>query len=69
MTIDKRGFNSLTKYKGGVVKSDHMKVEMEANLIFHKETKHERFTVFNVKNKQCQEKYLDYTSKTDMFTK
>ena len=49
MTIDKRGFNSLTKYKGGVVKSDHMKVEMEANLIFHKETKHERFTVFNVK--------------------
>ena len=42
---------------------------MEANLVFHKEQKHERFTVLNVKNKECQQKFLDYTTKTDIFTK
>ena len=42
---------------------------MEANLVFHKEQKHERFTVFNVKNKECQQIFLDYTTKTDIFTK
>ena len=42
MTIDKSGINSLTRYRGGIVRSDHMKVEMEANLVFHKEQKHER---------------------------
>ena len=42
MTIDADGYNSLTKYKDTVVKSDHMKMEMEANLIFHKEEQHER---------------------------
>ena len=45
MTIDKSGLNSLIKYKGGIVRSDHM----EANLVFHKEQKHERLSVFNVK--------------------
>ena len=69
MKIDKHGLNSLTRYKGKVVKSDHMKVELEANLVFHKEKNHERITVFNVKNKKCQETFLNYTSNTSMFTK
>ena len=69
MTIDETGYNSLTRYKGTCVKSDHMKIEMEANLIFHKEEKHERLIVFNVKNKKCQQQFFEYTSKTTMFTK
>ena len=60
MTIDTDGYNSLTKYKDTVVKSDHMKMEMEANLIFHKKEQHERLTV---KNSLCQQKFFDYTSK------
>ena len=69
MKIDEHGLNSLTRYKGKVVKSDHMKVELEANLVFHKEKSHERFTVFNVKNKKCQNMFWNYTSNTNMFTK
>ena len=68
MTIDTNGYNSLTRYKDRVVKSDHMRVEMKANLVFHKENSQQRYTVFNLKNKQCQEKFFSYTSKTDMFT-
>ena len=52
MTIDDTRYNSLTRYKGTIIKSDHMKVEMEANLIFHKEEKHERLIVYNVKIKK-----------------
>ena len=58
MTIDKSSLNSLTKYKGEIVRSDHMKLEMEAILVFHKEQILERFAVFNVRNKACQEKIL-----------
>ena len=69
MTIDENGQHSLTRYKGGVVRTDHNRLDLEINLVFHKEEKHERQTVFNVKNKSCQQKFWEYTSKTIMFTK
>ena len=69
MTIDEQGQHSLTKYKGGVVKTDHNRLDMEVDLVFHKREKHERLTVFNVKNNSCQKKFLKYTSETNMFTK
>ena len=68
MTIDETGQNSLTKYKGKIVKSDHSRLDMEVDLVFHKEKKHEQFNAFNVRNKLCQEKFSEYTSQTSMFT-
>ena len=69
MTIDKSGYNSLTRYKDTVVKSDHMKLEMEADIIFHKEDAHDHVSVFNVKNKTGQQKFFDYTYKTNILSK
>ena len=51
MTIDETGQNSLTKYKGKIVKSDHSRLDMEVDLVFHKEKKHDQLNAFNVKNK------------------
>ena len=61
MKIDENGKNSLTRYKGAVVKTDHSRLDMEVDLEFHKEKKHEREDVFNVRNKLCQEKFFIYT--------
>ena len=69
MSIDESGSRSLTKYKGGVVKSDHRILELKVDLMFHKERKHERDHVFNVRNKLCQKKFFHFTSEESMFTK
>ena len=69
MTIDETGQNSLTRYKGKIVKSDHSRLDLEVDLVFHKEKKHERPNAFNVRNKSCQKKFFEYTSSNDMFTK
>ena len=58
MSIDESGSRSLTKYKGGVVKSDHRVLELNVDMMFHKEIKHERDHVFNVRNKICQNKFF-----------
>ena len=67
MTIDQSG--ALTKYKGRVVQSDHCRLDLELELEFHKEKKHERQEVFNVKNKTCQRKFYEFTSRQNTFTK
>ena len=54
MTIDKQGQHSLTKYKGGVVKTDRNILDMEVDLVFHKKKKHERLTLFIEKNNSCR---------------
>ena len=69
MSIDEAGSRSLTKYRGGMVKSDHRMLELKLDMIFHKEIKHEREHVFNVRNKLCQKKFFHFTSEENMFTK
>ena len=68
MKIDENGGQTLTRYKGKVTKTDHCMLELNINIMVHKEKKHERQQVFNVKNKICQKKFTDFTSKTTMFT-
>ena len=70
MTIDELGQNSLTKYKkNNVIKSDHCRLDLEVDLVFHKEKHHLAENAFNVRNKLCQKTFLEYTTYTDMFTK
>ena len=70
MTIDELGQNSLTKYyRGKIVKTDHCRLDMEIDLVFHKEKEHVRLNAFNVRNKISQGKFHEYTSNTSMFTK
>ena len=69
MTIDESGSRSLTKYRGGIVKSDHRMLEIKVNLMFHKDKMHERDIVFNVRNKICQNRFLNFTSEKSMFTR
>ena len=66
MTIDENGQQSLTKYKGGVVKTDHNRLEIKVDLVFHKKEKEECLTV---RNSLCQKTFYEYTSKTKMFTR
>ena len=42
ITVDEKGEMTLTKYKKGVVKSDHAMLSLELNLTFHKGEEHER---------------------------
>ena len=44
-------------------------LKLELDLNFHEENKHERTEVFNVRNKPCQKRFFEFTSKSDMFTK
>ena len=69
MTIDELGQNSLTKYKGNIVRTDHCRLDLKIDLVFHKEKNHEPQNVFNVRNKIGQQKFLEYTTNTNMFTK
>ena len=69
MKIDELGQNSLTKYhKGNVVTTDHSRLDMEIELEFHKEKGHKCQNAFNVRNKLCQDKFLECTSNTNIFT-
>ena len=58
MTIDEKGENSLTRYKGKVVKSDHNTLKLEVNLEFDGEKKHEKVETCNLKNEQCQKSFM-----------
>ena len=69
MTIDEKGGLTMTRYKNKVVTSDHKMLKLEIDLIFHMEEKHERADVFNVRNKQCQQVFCEFTSEKNMFTK
>ena len=69
MYIDEEGEHALTKYKRGIVKSDHNMLSMELNLTFHTKKEHERFELFNLRNNICQLKFKEFTSKTNMFSK
>ena len=64
MVVDVKGELSMTRYSGKVIKSDHRMLKLEVNLEFHKEKKHERIEVFNVRNVKCQKVFSEYTSKT-----
>ena len=68
MTLDEHGQNSLTRYRGNIVRSDHCRLDLKVDLVFHKEKSHEPQLTFNVRNKLGQEKFLEYTTNTNMFT-
>ena len=69
MHIDEKGEHALTKYKKGIVKTDHSMLSMELNLSFHTEKEHERFELFNLRNKVCQQKFKEFTSRTNTLSK
>ena len=70
MIIDEKGEIALTKYRrGNIVKSDHNMLILKIDLAFHKENKHERIEMFNLRNKECQIDFKQKTSNTDMFSK
>ena len=69
MTIDEKGAQSLTQYKGKISVTDHCMLELNINLMIHKEKKHEREHAFNVRNVSCQKIFRKFTSETNMFTK
>ena len=69
MIVDIKGEISMTRYRGKVVKSDHRMLKLEVNLEFHKEKKHDRVEVFNVRNVKCQKVFWEYTSKDNMLSK
>ena len=69
MKIYENGGQSLTRYKGKVTRADHCMLELNINPMVHKEKKHERQPVFNVKNKLFQQKFSMFTTNTTMLTK
>ena len=69
MKIDEKGETSLTKYKKGVVKADHNMLTLDIDLRFHPEKQHERLELFNLRNVNCQQKFKEYTSKSDILSK
>ena len=68
MTIDQKGENTLTRYKGKIVKSDHRVLKLEVNLVFDEEKKNEKIETFNLKNKECQKKFSELGSKDNRFS-
>ena len=69
MHIDEKGEHALTKYNRGIVKTDHNMLSMELNLSFRLKKEHERFELFNLQNKVCQQKFKEFTSKTNTLSK
>ena len=69
MTIDSKGEVVMTRYKGKVVKTDHMMLKLEVDLTFHKQKHHDRMEVFNVRNKKCLKTFCEFTSKDNTFIK
>ena len=68
MTIDEKGENILTRYKGRVIKSDHRTLKLEMDLQFHIQKKHEQTEFFNLKNENCQAKFCELGSKDRRFS-
>ena len=68
MKIDEKGETALTKYNKSVVKTDHNMLTMEIDLTFHTEKQHERIEMFNLRNKNCQQIFKEYTSKSDILS-
>ena len=62
MTIDTKGEIALVRYRNKVVKTDHKMLKLEVDLTFHKEKKHDRVVVFNVRNEKCQKIFYEVTS-------
>ena len=69
MSIDKIREHTLTRFKGKVVKSDHRMLKLNIDLTFHKENKHERVEVFNLRNIKCQQAFQAFTSKGNNFSR
>ena len=69
MTIDEKGVQSLTRYKGKITRTDHCMLELNINLMIHKEKKQECEHAFNVKNVLGQKQFRKFTSETNMFPK
>ena len=67
MIIDENGQMAITRYKDRIVNSDHRTLLLEVDLTFHKEPKHDRIQVFNVRNKVCQKSFLEFTSQKTLF--
>ena len=60
---------AIKRYKEKVVKTDYKMLSLELNLNIHKEIKHDKVEVFNIRNKNCQKAFYDFTSKEGRFTK
>ena len=73
MVIDEKRKHVLTKIsktKKGIIKkeSDHHILISEFNNIVAKDTRKEKVEMFNIKNVECQKKFRDYTTNTQMLS-
>ena len=72
VVVDENRVNILTKVtqnKHGtktVSKDDHNIIEPNLNVNWNKSLTKDRVEMYNIKNKQCQEKFKEYTNNTDM---
>ena len=73
VVVDENRVNILTKVtqnKHGtktVSKDDHNIIEPNLNVNWNKSLTKDRVEMYNIKNKQCQEKFKEYTNNTDIF--
>ena len=68
MIIDENEQMAFTIYTDRVVNADYRTLLLAVDLTFHKETKHLRIQVFNVRNKLCKKKFLEFTSQNKTFS-
>ena len=73
MNIDedrKLVLTKCSKYKGAtkLVKSDHNILSLEVKCVWSRSIQKRRKEIFNLRNKNCQEKFFEDTSKTTMLT-
>ena len=71
MTVDEKRSYVLTKFtrNQGKVESDHNPMILELNMSWNTKVRQQRVEIYNLKNKECQKKFLEYTNKSDLLTK
>ena len=60
-----------TKVRGRVkvIESDHNPIFLKVNLPWEAKVRKPRMQIFNLRNRECQDKYLEYTNNCDFLTK
>ena len=74
LIIDEERKNVLTKFtrrkeKTYSTESDHNPLIMDINVPWNRNVKVDRTEIYNLRNIECQEKFLEYTNNSDSLTK
>ena len=73
MDIDENRNTVLTKFsrnkgKTFIVESDHHPIKLELNIPWNTKIVQKRTEIYNLRNTECQEKFLEYTNKSVIMT-